>query len=88
MYRKEAVQYIEENKEEFQERLKEGESIEEYCKNMSHSSTWGTKLELEAICKLMDLNVVIHDHSEPIKTYYYNTPIEDFPVMHISQHQI
>lgn len=60
-YRALAVEYMEENPDEFKPYLDEDEmKFEDYLKMMSKAGEWGDHFELQALSRKLKINIVIH----------------------------
>lgn len=84
-YRQEAVDYIEEHKDEFAPFIEDDETIDQYLADMSRDGVWGGQLEIQALCMKCQFNIIVHQVDNPIMAFS-NFPWSTVPTVHISYH--
>lgn len=85
-YRKEAVDYLLQNKNTYSFFMNEDKPLEEYCREMKMPSVWGGQLEMNALAHRFQFNVIVHQINNPSIAQIFFEPFEHYPVVHLSFH--
>ena len=65
-YRDICVDYMKDNKEEFQPFIEDDQTIDEYIEEMSKDKEWGGNLEIYSLSKALKVNFYIYIYQHPI----------------------
>lgn len=69
-YRRDCVAYMTAHREDFEAFITDDSSFEDYMKEMAKDGTWGTQLELLALCHKFQVNAIVHQDSDGGKPSY------------------
>jgi len=64
-YRQRCVDFIEQNGEDFAPFIDDGSPLPVYCTRMRKNAVWGGNIELQALSRLLTVNIVIHQLDAP-----------------------
>ena len=67
-YRREVVNYLRKNKQEYQVIFETEEELEDYIRTLDKDRAWGGELELSILSKLYHCGFTIHAFNRPIIT--------------------
>ena len=84
-YREAAVEFIEENKEQYAPFIEDDETIDQYLGDMRKDGIWGGQMEIQALSIKFNFNVIVHQVDNPIMAFE-NFPRGSVPTVHISYH--
>eukprot|EP01103_Thecamoeba_quadrilineata_P006287 TRINITY_DN16008_c0_g1_i1.p1 TRINITY_DN16008_c0_g1~~TRINITY_DN16008_c0_g1_i1.p1 ORF type:complete len:365 (-),score=98.36 TRINITY_DN16008_c0_g1_i1:3-1097(-) len=63
--RQKIVQHMAQNPDDFQPFVEDDEPYEEYLSDVKKDGTWGGHLEIQAACRVFNVNVIIHQLDTP-----------------------
>ncbi len=64
-YRREVIEYIKKNKEEYQPIFENEQELNEYIRMMEKDRAWGGELEMSILSKLYKCGFLIHANGRP-----------------------
>ena len=64
-YRKDTVEELKSNKDEYSLFIEDDRTIEEYLEDMAEDGAWGSQLEIRALSAVYRFNCIIHQVDNP-----------------------
>eukprot|EP00271_Cylindrocystis_brebissonii_P002017 TRINITY_DN1235_c7_g1_i1.p1 TRINITY_DN1235_c7_g1~~TRINITY_DN1235_c7_g1_i1.p1 ORF type:complete len:404 (+),score=76.15 TRINITY_DN1235_c7_g1_i1:322-1533(+) len=83
--RKQTVDFISANQDDYQPFVEDDNSFENYLRTMAEDSTWAGHMELQALSVMVHCNICIHRFEEP-RWHIHNFPVQHTRTLHISYH--